>query len=93
MATDASSTSGATVEHHLEHSIQAPSSTQCPPDPQLSDKSSSKKMTKATTSRRSKTFNLNTYKIHALGDYVATIRQYGTTDSYSTEPVGIHFVK
>lgn len=34
-----------------------------------------------------KTMNLNTYKVHALGDYVETIRQYGTTDSYSTEPV------
>lgn len=37
--------------------------------------------------KKSKVFNLNTYKVHALGDYVATIRQYGTTDSYSTEPV------
>ena len=32
--------------------------------------------------------NLNTYKDHSLGDYVETIRQYGTTDSYSTESVG-----
>ena len=32
-------------------------------------------------------FNLNTYKFHSLGDYVTTIREYGTTDSYSTEPV------
>lgn len=39
------------------------------------------------TGRRRKTFNLNTYKIHSLGDYVATIKEYGTTDSYSTEPV------
>jgi hypothetical protein len=37
--------------------------------------------------RREKTFNLNTYKFHALGDYAATIRQFGTTDSYSTEMV------
>ena len=29
-----------------------------------------------------KSFNLNTYKFHALGDYTATIRRYGTTDSY-----------
>jgi hypothetical protein len=34
-----------------------------------------------------KTLNLNTYKFHALGDYVATIRQFGTTDSYSTQVV------
>jgi hypothetical protein len=38
--------------------------------------------------RRLKTLNLNTYKFHAIGDVVATIRRYGTTDSYSTESVG-----
>jgi hypothetical protein len=32
-------------------------------------------------------FNLQTYKFHALGDYADTIRRFGTTDSYSTEPV------
>jgi hypothetical protein len=35
----------------------------------------------------SKVLNLQTFKYHSLGDYVETIRQYGTTDSYSTEPV------
>ena len=34
-------------------------------------------------------FNLATYKLHALGDYVNTIRQRGTTDSYSTQMVRI----
>jgi hypothetical protein len=37
--------------------------------------------------RRHKTFNLGTYKLHSFGDYVRTIRQYGTMDSFSTEPV------
>jgi len=37
--------------------------------------------------RKSKTLNLTTYKLHALGDYHNTIRQYGTTDSYSTQTV------
>ncbi|KIK11502.1 hypothetical protein PISMIDRAFT_122575, partial [Pisolithus microcarpus 441] len=37
--------------------------------------------------RQLKTFNLSTYKIHALGDYVDTIRMFGTTDSYSTQMV------
>lgn len=37
--------------------------------------------------RRKKSFNFRTYKFHALGDYVASIRHFGTTDSYSTEPV------
>jgi hypothetical protein len=38
-----------------------------------------------------KKLNLNTYKFHALGDYVATIRLFGTTDSYSTQVVGSTF--
>ncbi|KIJ15701.1 hypothetical protein PAXINDRAFT_76356, partial [Paxillus involutus ATCC 200175] len=37
--------------------------------------------------RRLKTFNLQTYKLHALGDYTAQIWAYGTTDSISTQPV------
>jgi hypothetical protein len=36
---------------------------------------------------RAKKFNIQIYKYHALGDYATTIRTYGTTDSYSTEPV------
>ena len=38
-------------------------------------------------SSKEKKLNLNTYKFHALGDYVATIRLFGTTDSYSTQVV------
>ena len=34
-----------------------------------------------------KNFNLETYKYHSLGDYVATIHRFGTTDSYSTTTV------
>jgi hypothetical protein len=37
--------------------------------------------------KKKKAFNIQTYKCHALGDYVETIRKFGTTDSYSTEPV------
>jgi hypothetical protein len=41
-----------------------------------------------------KKFNLQTYKLHALGDYTRTIRQFGTTDSYSTQVVSAQaFVK
>jgi hypothetical protein len=40
-----------------------------------------------TDTRQKKIFNMNTYKHHALGDYVETIRTYGTCDSYSTEGV------
>ena len=35
-----------------------------------------------------KELNLFTYKFHALTDYVAAIRLFGTTDSYSTMIVG-----
>jgi hypothetical protein len=37
--------------------------------------------------RKKKKLNLCTYKFHALGDYVRTIRMFGTTDSYSTQTV------
>jgi hypothetical protein len=39
------------------------------------------------SARQPKQLNLNTYKYHSLGDYVHTIRRFGTTDSYSTQPV------
>lgn len=38
-------------------------------------------------SKLQKTFNMCTYKLHALGDYVAAIARYGTTDNYSTQVV------
>lgn len=34
------------------------------------------------------TFNMATYKHHAIGDYARTIREHGTTDSFSTQSVG-----
>lgn len=37
---------------------------------------------------RAKSFNLTTYKIHALGDYPQTIRERGTTDNYTSQRVG-----
>ena len=42
---------------------------------------------KKETGPKLKEYNANTYKHHSLGDYVAHIREKGTTDSYSTEPV------
>ncbi|TEB36972.1 hypothetical protein FA13DRAFT_1787257 [Coprinellus micaceus] len=40
---------------------------------------------KGTASRKPKKLGVFTIKFHSLGDYSAVIRQYGTTDSYSTE--------
>jgi len=39
------------------------------------------------TERHAKTFNLKTYKLHSLGDYITTIKTFGTMESYSTELV------
>ena len=43
---------------------------------------------KSSSGKQPKQFNLNTYKFHSLGDYCITIRRFGTTNSYSTQPVG-----
>lgn len=43
-----------------------------------------------TPAPKPKILNLFTYKFHALGDYVRTIRLFGTTDSYSTQIVSFH---
>jgi hypothetical protein len=39
---------------------------------------------------RSRGFNLSSYKLHALPDYAKTIRMFGTSDGYSTQPVGFY---
>jgi len=41
----------------------------------------------STSTRKPKTLNIFTYKFHALGDYVRTIRLFGGTDSFSTQLV------
>jgi hypothetical protein len=54
--------------------------------------SKSKKPTASNSEgRKQKKLNLGTYKYHALGDYVDTIRRFGTTDSYSTQPVSLTY--
>ncbi|KAG2062510.1 hypothetical protein BDR04DRAFT_1131197 [Suillus decipiens] len=37
-----------------------------------------------------KAFNMQTYKLHVLGDYVSSIKMFGTTDSYTTQIVCMH---
>ncbi|KIO08815.1 hypothetical protein M404DRAFT_133537 [Pisolithus tinctorius Marx 270] len=44
-------------------------------------------MTKGAGSHKQHMFNMGTYKLHALGDYVASIWLFGTTDNYSTQVV------
>jgi hypothetical protein len=55
-----------------------------------SKKTGSTTTASSSTTRRRKKFSLHTYKYHSLGDYPATIRRYGTCDSYSMEAVGLH---
>lgn len=38
---------------------------------------------------KQKILNLLTYKLHALGDYVTSIQLFGTSNSYSTQPVSL----
>jgi hypothetical protein len=42
--------------------------------------------------RRRCTLNLSTYKMHSLGDYVRSVEEYGTTDSYSTQIVSLNYL-
>lgn len=44
-------------------------------------KSAAGKSMQTTESRRTHVFNMLTYKLHALGDYVEAIQMYGTTDN------------
>jgi len=57
----------------------------CPP----TDPMSSESKKKPPAQPRVKLFSLFTYKFHALGDYVRTIKLFGTTDSYSTQIVSL----
>jgi hypothetical protein len=38
-------------------------------------------------SGKAKQFNMSTYKMHCIADYLDTIWKYGATDSYSTQTV------
>jgi hypothetical protein len=43
--------------------------------------------THSSSPRKHKTLNLFTPKFHSLGDYVQSIRSFGSTDSFSTQVV------
>lgn len=40
-----------------------------------------------SSGRKTKKFNLRTYKFHTMGDYVRSIWLFGTTDSFTTQIV------
>ena len=70
----------------LEKSKESNSASGLAPGPSDSETQST---ARKSGGPRAKKFNIQTYKYHALGDYATTIRTYGTTDSYSTEPVSV----
>jgi len=41
----------------------------------------------SSTTVKTKTFNMTTFKLHCIPDYILAIWQYGTTDAYSTQIV------
>lgn len=52
---------------------------------------SSQQNAKRSTKTQKRKFNLETFKLHALGHYVNAIRMYGTTDNYSTQLVSHYY--
>src|SRR5262245_9099691 len=74
----------ATMELHREFNAHICRQTE---DFAVSDGTAPSDSCRKGNARLPKSFNLNTYKLHFLGDYVATVCKYGTMDSYSTEPV------
>ena len=54
---------------------------------ELAELQSGRRKRPARSSPLPKSFNINTYKFHALGDYSQMIKTFCTTDSYSTQVV------
>lgn len=69
---------------------QTTSNSEANPETQSSPDQHSDNLKKSKPPPKGKTLNLFTYKFHALGDYVHTIRLFGTTDSYSTQIVCLY---
>ena len=59
---------------------------------EMADMQSGQRRRPPTSGALPKTFNINTYKFHALGDYDVMIHQFGTTDSYSMRVVCVLLV-
>ena len=56
---------------------------------ELAEMQSGHRKTPAKSSPLPISFNINTYKFHALGDYTRAIKTFGMTDSYSTQIVSV----
>jgi hypothetical protein len=51
------------------------------------DRLERKGKTPRNSGRQKRSFNLSTYKLHSLGDYVRCIQLFGTSDGWSTQTV------
>jgi len=51
------------------------------------DQGKGKQKAMGLESKKPRTFNLNTYKTHALGAYAKAIRLYGSPDNYNSQTV------
>jgi hypothetical protein len=79
---------GESTNSENHRNVPTPSSTRAAVNVTNSSSGQASKVPSNNT-RKSKLLNLQTYTYHAMGDYVKTIRTFGTTDSYSTQPVSI----
>ncbi|KAG8958574.1 hypothetical protein FRC03_009004 [Tulasnella sp. 419] len=87
---------GRLIRHFSRHTCAAFATYETPKEVQARARRAGRKEAKSTKqgtssgrnitiTRPQKQFNLERYKLHALGDYPATIRLFGTTESYSTQ--------
>jgi hypothetical protein len=51
------------------------------------DQAKGKQKAMESGSKKHRTFNLNTYKVHALGSYAEAIQLYGSPDNYNSQTV------
>jgi hypothetical protein len=73
-------------ERHILRKAQKQPKSQAQPSHSTSGTNLEQELLGAARARP-KTFSLRRYTYHSFGDYADTIRQFGTSDSFSTEPV------
>ncbi|CEL56121.1 hypothetical protein RSOLAG1IB_07574 [Rhizoctonia solani AG-1 IB] len=74
-----------TPKEYLQRRKRAEARTSSTQKAQVRTKGKSQTSAATSNGRRRCELNLNTHKVHALGDYVEHIQEFGTTDSYSTQ--------
>jgi hypothetical protein len=93
------STLGKQLQHFIKHTCEAFNTKELPKEQAAREHQKAAQVAKgqhktpiepSRTTTKTKKLNLNTYKLHALGDYPDHIQHFGTTDSYSTQTVSLH---